>query len=62
MIKTLKYSSVVSSAPTIPWPRVQIPSTPSTLFSICKMSFELNCEKNENKQKRGQDWAIFYKH
>ena len=28
-------SSVVSSAPTILWPRVQIPSTSSMLFSIC---------------------------
>ena len=30
-----RHSSVVLSAPTILQPRVQIPSTPSTLFSIC---------------------------
>ena len=30
-----RHSSMVSSAPTILWPQVQIPSTPSTLFSIC---------------------------
>ena len=29
------HSSVVSSAPTILQPRVRIPSTPSTLISIC---------------------------
>ena len=37
-------------------PRVRVPSTPSTLFSIyivqiVYLSFELECEKNENKQK-----------
>ena len=37
-------------------PRVQIPSTPSTLFSIyidqiLYLSFGLGCETNENKQK-----------
>ena len=30
-----RHSSVVSSAPTILQPRVQIPSSPSMLFSIC---------------------------
>ena len=33
---------------------VRVPSTPSTLFSIVQivyLSFELECEKNENKQK-----------
>ena len=30
-----RHSSVVSSAPTILWPRVRILSTPSMLFSIC---------------------------
>ena len=29
------HSSVVSSATTILWPRVKIPSTPSMLLSIC---------------------------
>ena len=42
--------------PTILPPRVRIPSTPSTLFSIYiveieYLTFELECEKNENKQK-----------
>ena len=37
-------------------PRVQVPSTPSTLFSIyivqiVSFLFELECEMNENKQK-----------
>ena len=45
-----------SSALTIQRPRVRIPCTTSTLFSIYKveiiyLSFELECEKNENKQK-----------
>ena len=30
-----RHSSMVSSAPTMIWPRVGIPSTPSMLFSIC---------------------------
>ena len=30
-----RHSSLVSSVPTILWPRVRIPCTPSTLFSIC---------------------------
>ena len=30
-----RHSSVVSSTPTILWPQVRIPSTPSMLFSIC---------------------------
>ena len=45
-----------SSAPSILPPRVQVPSTPSMLFSInnvqiVNLSFELECENNENKQK-----------
>ena len=32
--KNVRHSSVVSSAPTIPRPRVQTPRTPSTLFSV----------------------------
>ena len=30
-------------------------------FQIIYLSFELECEKNENKQKRGRDWPIFKK-
>ena len=42
--------------PSILLPWVRVPSTPSTLFStyiaqIVCLSFELECEKNENKQK-----------
>ena len=49
-------SSVDSSAPSILPPLVWVPSTPSTLFSIyivqiVYLSFELECEKNKNKQK-----------
>ena len=49
-------SSVDSSAPSILPPWVRVPSTPSMLFSIfifqiVYLSFELECEKNENKQK-----------
>ena len=45
-----------SSAPAILLPRVCVPSTPTTLLSIyivqiVYLSFELECEKNENKQK-----------
>ena len=32
---TKRHSSVVSFAPTVLRPQVRIPSTPSTLFSIC---------------------------
>ena len=42
-----RHSSVVSSTPTILWPRVRIPSTPSTLFSICIIV----SRKWRNKQK-----------
>ena len=50
------YSSVDLSAPSIMPPQVRVPSTPSTLFSIyivqiVYLSFELECEKNKNKQK-----------
>ena len=54
--KRCRHSSVVSSSPTILRPRVRIPSTPSTLFSIC---IEIVTRNNENKQKRGRDWPIF---
>ena len=39
-------------------PGVRIPSTTSMLF---RFIFELWCEKNENKYKKGWDWAIFKK-
>ena len=46
-------------------PRVRVPSTLSMLFSIyivqtVYLSIEFECEKNENKQKRGRDWPIFF--
>jgi len=41
--------SMVSSVPTILRPRVRIPSTPFTLFSICII--EIVMKNNENKQK-----------
>ena len=34
-VKNDRHSSVVLSTPTILWPRVQIPCTPSMLFLIC---------------------------
>ena len=51
-----RYSSVDLSAPSIMPPWVRVPNTPTTLFSIyivqiVYLSFELECEKNENKQK-----------
>ena len=54
-----RHSSVDSSAPSILPPQVQVPSTPSMLFSIyivqiVYLLFELECEKNENKQKEAQ--------
>ena len=50
-------SNMASSAPTIP--RVQFPSTPSMLFSIC---IEIVTRKERKiKQKRGRDWPIFIK-
>ena len=60
-----RHSSVDSSAPSILLPRVQVPSTPSMLFSIyiiqiVYLSFELECKKNENKQKEaGIYFSIF---
>ena len=64
--KLRRHSPVDSSAPSILPPQVRVPSTPSMLFSIYKVqtvsfSIEFECEKNENKQKRSQDWAIFLK-
>ena len=50
-------SSVDSSAPSYLLPRVRVPSLLFLFFSIyiVYLSFELECEKNENKQKRGLD-------
>ena len=31
------------------------------IVQIVYLSLELECEKNENKTKRGRDWPIFYK-
>ena len=36
-----RHSSVVLSAPTILWPRVRIPSTPSTLFKFVLLKLKL---------------------
>ena len=52
----LIHISVDSSVPYIPLPQVQVPSTPFMLFSIyivqiVYLSFELECDRNENKQK-----------
>ena len=55
------HSSVVSSAPTIMRPWVRIPSTRSMLLSFIVFVLYLSCEKNENKRKRGREWAIFIK-
>ena len=54
--KGCRHSSVDSSAPSNLPPWVWVPSTPSMLFSIYNvqivyLSFELECEKKENKQK-----------
>ena len=51
-----RHSSVDSSAPSILPPQVWVPSTPSLLFSIyivqiVHLSFELDCENDETKQK-----------
>ena len=55
-----------SSAPSILLPQVQVPSTPSTLFSIyivqiVYLSIGLECEKNENKQKEAVIGPLFLK-
>ena len=54
-----------SSASPILLPRVRVPSTPSTLFSIyivrtVHLSIEFEYEKHENK-KRDRDWPILKK-
>ena len=49
------------------WIRLRLPSSRPgfesqahhlCFFQIIYLSFELECEKNENKQKRGRDWPI----
>ena len=54
-----RHSSVVLSASTILWQQVQIPSTPSTLFSICII--EIVIRKGRKETKRGRDWPILKK-
>ena len=51
-----RHSSMVLSAPTILRPRVWIPNTPSTLFSIC---IEIVSRKKQKKTKRGWYWPFF---
>ena len=66
-----RHSSVDSSVLSLLPPRVRVTSAPSTLFSIyivqiVYLSFGLEWEKNENKQKKAgigpfkkQVWAVF---
>ena len=53
-----RHSSMVSSAPTILWPQVWIPSTQSMLFSIC---IEIVTRKEPKLTKRGRYWPFFLK-
>ena len=60
------HSSVDSSVPYKLLPQVQVPNTPSMLFSIYIVqivysSFELECEKNENLQKEAGIGRFFKK-
>ena len=58
------HCSVVSSVPTILWPRVRIPCTPCTLYSICIVEMETlidEWEKDENKQKEAGIGRYFFK-
>ena len=52
-----RHISVVSSAPTILRPRVRIPSTPSTLFSIC---IEIVSRKERKQTKKRPGLARFF--
>ena len=52
-----RHSLVHSSAPTIQWSRVRIPSTPSTLFPFT--IFIIVCRKVENKQKEAEFGPYF---
>ena len=50
-----RHTSVVLSAPTILWPQVRIPSTPSTLlsfiaFSICIIVIVMRNGRNKQKE------------
>ena len=53
-----RQNSMVLSAPTILWPWVRIPSTPSTFYSI---SIVIGVRKGRNKRRKGRDWSIFLK-
>ena len=66
VISGCHHSSVDLSSPSILPPQVRVPSTPSTLFSIyivqiVYLSFELECEKYENKQKEAGIGPFFKK-
>ena len=50
-----------SSAPTILPPRVQVPSTQSTLLSFIVSVLYLPCKKNKNKQKEAGFGPFFFK-
>ena len=56
------HSSVDLSVPSILLPQVRVPSTPFTFFSIyiVNLSFELECEENENKQKEAVGIGPFF--
>ena len=54
-----RHSSVVSSVLTIMWPRVQIPSTPFMLFSIC--IFVVGMRKGRINQKEASFCIYFLK-
>ena len=62
-----RHSSVVLSAPTILWPWVRIPSTPSNLLSVCIIC---NCNEKRtkiNKKRLGlahflKNKKIYYQH
>ena len=61
-----RHSSLDLSAPSILPPRVWVPTTPSTLFSIyivqiVYLSIELECEKNKDKQKEAGIGPFFEK-
>ena len=57
-----RYSSLDSSAPSIMPPRVRVPCFLSIyIVQIVYLSFELECEKNENKQKEAGIGPFFKK-
>ena len=55
-----RHSSVDSSVSAILPPQVRVPCTPSMLLSLIEFVLYLSCEKNENKQKGGRVWPLFY--